>query len=103
MKILKYFQFSNLSESEDDKSYTFDELSPEAKKHAIDSNRDYHIDSHNWWDPIIEGFTEEIEAIGMTDIHCAFSGFYSQGDGASFTGKVKDNQLYRGFQLSQLP
>jgi hypothetical protein len=94
MKILNYNQFSHLSESEEEKSYTFDELSPGAKQNAIDNNRDYHIDSHNWWDPIIEVFTEEMEAIGMTDIHCAFSGFYSQGDGASFTGKVKDNELF---------
>ena len=94
MKILKYNQFSHLSESEEEKSYTFDELSPEAKKHAIDSNRDYNIDSYDWWEPIIEGFAEEMEAIGMTDIDCQFSGFYSQGDGASFTGKVKDNELF---------
>jgi len=94
MKILKYSQFSNLSESEDEKSYTFDELSPEAKKNAIDRNRDYNIESYDWWEPIIEGFTEEMEAIGMADIDCQFSGFYSQGDGASFTGKVKDNELF---------
>ena len=94
MKIIKYSQFSNLSESEDGKSYTFDELSPEAKKHAIDSNRDYNTESYDWWEPIIEGFTEEMEAIGMADIDCQFSGFYSQGDGASFTGKVKDNELF---------
>jgi len=94
MKILKYSQFSNLSESEDEKSYTFDELSPEAKKNAIDRNRYYNIESYDWWEPIIEGFTEEMEAIGMADIDCQFSGFYSQGDGASFTGKVKDNELF---------
>lgn len=94
MKILKYTQFSHLSESEDEKSYTFDELSPEAKKNAIDSNRGYSTESYDWWEPIIEGFTEEMEAIGMADIDCQFSGFYSQGDGASFTGKVKDNELF---------
>lgn len=94
MKILNYNQFSNLSESEEEKSYTFDELSPEAKKHAMDKERDYNIESYDWWEPIIEGFTEEMEAIGMADIDCQFSGFYSQGDGASFTGKVKDNQLF---------
>jgi hypothetical protein len=94
MKILNYPQFSNLSESEDERSYTFDELSPEAKKHAMDSNRDYNTESYDWWEPIIEGFTEEMEAIGMADIDCQFSGFYSQGDGASFTGKVKDNELF---------
>lgn len=93
MKILKYTQFSNLSESEDKKSYTFDELSPEAKKNAIDSNRDY-AESYDWFDPIIEGFTEEMEEIGVTDIDCYFSGFYSQGDGACFTGKVNDNKTF---------
>jgi hypothetical protein len=94
MKILNYNQFSHLSESEDEKSYTFDELSPEAKKHAIDSNRDYSTEGYDWPEPIIEGFTEEMEAIGMTDIDCQFSGFYSQGDGASFTGKVNDNETF---------
>jgi len=94
MNILNYNQFSNLSESDGDKSYTFDELSPEAKQNAIDSNRDYNIESYDWWDPIIEGFTEEMEEIGMTDIDCQFSGFNSQGDGASFTGKVNDNKTF---------
>ena len=83
-----------VKESDGEKSYTFDELSPEAKKHAIDSNRDYSTEGYDWWDPIIEGFTEEMEEIGMTDIDCQFSGFNSQGDGASFTGKVNDNQLF---------
>ena len=30
----------------------------------------------------------------MTDIDCQFSGFNSQGDGASFTGKVNDNKTF---------
>lgn len=93
MELLKFTQF--IKESEDhDRSYTFDELSPEAKKNAIDSNRDYDIDSYDWWEPIIEGFTEDLEEIGMDDIDCQFSGFNSQGDGASFTGKVRDNSKF---------
>ena len=94
MKIFNYNQFSNLSESEEEKSYTFDELSPEAKQNAIDRNRDYSVEGNDWWEPIIEGFTEDLEDIGMTDIKCEFSGFYSQGDGASFTGKVIDNNKF---------
>lgn len=94
MKILKYTQFYNLSESEDEKSYTFDELSPEAKKHAIDSNRDYSTEGYDWWEPIIEGFTENMGEIGVADVDCEFSGFNSQGDGASFTGKVIDNKRF---------
>jgi hypothetical protein len=94
MKILKYTQFSNLSESEDEKSYTFNELSPEAKKHAIDSNRDYSTEGYDWSDPIIEGFTENMGENGVADVDCQFSGFNSQGDGASFTGKVIDNKRF---------
>ena len=94
MKILKYQQFSDLSESEDEKSYTFDELSSEAKKHAIDSNRDYSTEGYDWWDPIIEGFTENMGENGVADVDCQFSGFNSPGDGASFTGKVIDNKRF---------
>ncbi len=94
MKVLNYNQFSNLSESDGGKSYTFDELSPEAKKNAIEKNRDYDIESYDWWESIIEGFTEDLEEIGMTNVDCQFSGFYSQGDGASFTGRVSDNRKF---------
>lgn len=94
MKILKYQQFSDLSESEDEKSYTFDELSPGAKQNAIDSNRDYSTEGYDWWDPIIEGFKENMGEIGVADVDCQFSGFNSQGDGASFTGKVNDNKTF---------
>jgi len=94
MKILDYTQFSNLSESEEEKSYTFDELSPEAKQNAIDLNRDRNTEYDDWWQPIIEGFVEEMEEIGMTNVECEFSGFYSQGDGASFTGEVNDNDKF---------
>ena len=94
MKILKYQQFSDLSESEDEKSYTFDELSQGAKQNAIDSNRDYSTEGYDWCDPIIEGFKENMGEIGVADVDCQFSGFNSQGDGASFTGKVNDNKTF---------
>ena len=93
MAILKYKQF--LKESEDPEiDYSFDELSPEAKQYAIDRNRDFSIEGVDWWDPIIEGFIEEMEGIGMEDVDPQFSGFYSQGDGASFTGRVRDNEKF---------
>ncbi len=94
MQILNYNQFSNLSESDEEKSYTFDELSPEAKKNAIEKNRDYDIESYDWWENIIDEFTRGLEEIGMTRVDCQFSGFYSQGDGASFTGRVEDNKKF---------
>lgn len=84
-----------IKESEDEEStYSFDELSPQAKENAIQNNREIAIEGFDWWDPIIEGFTENMEKIGMGDVKCEFSGFYSQGDGASFTGKIADNKKF---------
>jgi hypothetical protein len=77
----------------DEETYSFDELSQEAKQNAINNNRDAEVD-FDWWDPIIEEFEKNMEEIGMKEVKCEFSGFYSQGDGASFTGWVADNKKF---------
>ena len=43
-----------------------------------------------WWDSVYEGWIEKLKAIGIyTDKdNIRFSGFGSQGDGASFTGTI---------------
>jgi hypothetical protein len=50
-----------------------------------DINTDY-----DWYEFIIEDFTCELENVGFKDIDTVFNGFYSQGDGASFTAKSDD-------------
>lgn len=82
------------SEDDDEKTYSFEELSDEAKQNAIENNREIASEGYDWWDPIIEGAVEDLEAIGMKDVDIEFNGFYSQGDGASFTGKVSDNKKF---------
>jgi hypothetical protein len=69
------------------KVYKFEELSDEAKQVAIDNNRDINTD-YEWWNPMFEGFTELLEKQGFYETEIYFSGFYSQGDGACFDGKV---------------
>jgi len=39
----------------------------------------------DWYDFIFDDLKEELEKIGLTDVEINFSGFWSQGDGASFT------------------
>ena len=79
---------------ESEEGFEFDELSEEAKEHAIEQNREMLVEGWDWHEHIIEGFQEEMEEIGMQDVEVEFSGFYSQGDGASFTGKVSDNKKF---------
>jgi len=56
---------------------------------VLDKNRDINIDhGMEWWDMVYEDWTEKLEEFGYRNIDICFSGFYSQGDGASFTGNV---------------
>lgn len=66
--------------------YEFSELNEDAKQKAIDSLRDINTD-YEWWDCTIQDLTVALESIGFSGVEIAFSGFWSQGDGARFTGQ----------------
>lgn len=69
--------------------YSYKELDQKAKlkvREWFKNNGNYPED--DWYTAIIEDQTERLEELGYEDIDICFSGFYSQGDGASFTGKV---------------
>jgi hypothetical protein len=70
-------------------TYTFDQLSDKLKEEAIEANRDINV-YDDWHDPVIEGFQEDLREMGVEEVKVEYSGFYSQGDGASFTGGVQD-------------
>jgi len=94
---LKNFRQFLLESKEGDKTYSFEELSPEAKENAIEQNRyinTNHLNHNDWHDPIIEGFEEDMKKLGLDDIEVRYTGFYSQGDGASFTAKVVDTDTF---------
>ena len=68
--------------------FEFDELSEDAKKEAIELNRDINIDDEYWHEPIIERATEMLHLYGFRDIVVNFSGVCSQGDGSSFAADL---------------
>lgn len=67
--------------------YTFDELSDGAKETARQNWREGHLD-YDWWDSTYEDFIQILEILGyeVSERDIYFTGFWSQGDGASFTG-----------------
>lgn len=91
------------------KTYKIEELSPEAKKVAIEgikADSDFN-DREVDLDWLIEGQQEELEdKFGLDNVEISFSGFWSQGDGASFTGKVSDIPMFMkaiGIDTSNIP
>jgi hypothetical protein len=73
-----------------DRAYSWDELLDQAKRKAIDNNRDINIDNTYWHDDVINDATEDLFNDGVEDVEILYTGFHSQGDGASFTGRVRD-------------
>ncbi len=73
--------------------YTFEELSEEAKEHAIEANREVNVEYWIWYDYIYDTFKEKYsDLFEITNIY--FSGFHQQGDGAMFEyGGITDKLI----------
>ena len=71
------------------KTYSFNELSDEAKQVAFDNNSKINVDCWDWYDHTKNDFHTILELIGFYNIDSNFSGFYSQGDGASFSADYR--------------
>lgn len=71
----------------------FEALSEGDKRIILDRHRDINVE-YDWWDCVYSDFTEDMEAVGIYVDHMYFSGFWSQGDGACFEGRVDDWRLF---------
>ena len=69
--------------------YQFDELNEETKKKVLEKFRHINVE-WEWYEPVYDGFEELASEYGIEVDDINFSGFYSQGDGASFTGEIAD-------------
>ena len=70
-------------------TYSFNELSDEAKQVAFDNNLDINVDNWDWYDSTKDDFHAILELVGFYNIYSSFNGFYSQGDGASFSADYR--------------
>ncbi len=68
--------------------YKFDELSKEAQAKVLDKNRDWNVNRDSWAFYLLEEKKEYLKSIGFDNAEIHYSGFWSQGDGASFTATV---------------
>jgi hypothetical protein len=70
--------------------FKYDELSDSAKEKA----RNWYIEGmdYEWWEGVYESVKEDGYELGFCIDDIRFSGFWSQGDGASWTGQVDVRQ-----------
>lgn len=72
----------------------FEELNDKQKEKAIEINRNINVDDNYWHECIKEEYHEKLKAVGFSDVDSAYSGFWSQGDGASFTADSVDIEKF---------
>lgn len=80
----------------------FSELSPDAQERAIEKERNYRYEDPDtdWAEHLTDEWKTELEEMGFSDPEIAWSGFSSQGDGASFTCRSFDLQKFANFFTS---
>lgn len=65
---------------------TFEELTKERQLKELDVHRDINV-SHDWYADSVSDFKDALNILGFKKVKIEFTGFWSQGDGASFTGE----------------
>ena len=72
-------------------SYTIQQLMELDQHEAVEKIKQWwyqHGSDYQWWDDTYERFKEEGYELGFLIGKMYFSGFYSQGDGASWSGQI---------------
>lgn len=76
------------------------DMTEKERAELCDKWRTVNVDG-NWWASTIDDFREHMKRRGFIIIDTYWSGFWSQGDGAYFTGYVSDTLKFT--QLAGLP
>jgi hypothetical protein len=63
-------------------------------KELLDKYRHFNVEHGDWWDCVYETFKERMAEVGIEVERMYFSGFWSQGDGACFDGRIDNIDLY---------
>lgn len=68
----------------------FNALPARQRDEILDKHRNWNVDHIEWWDGVYDVFKHDMEDVGIEVDKMYFSGFWSQGDGACFEGRVDD-------------
>jgi hypothetical protein len=70
----------------------YKDLAEDVKKRLRDKHRYVNISYLDWWDGVYAWAKEDAAKFGLGIEDIYFSGFSSQGDGASFVGELRFNE-----------
>ena len=77
-------------------AYQFSELNDKAKEKVLERYRHMNVQD-DWYEWTKENWVEKLKENGFFETKIEFSGFHSQGDGASFTGEIDISKMLETF------
>lgn len=80
----------------------FNALPEDQRRRILDDHRDWYTEG-DWWDTTYEQFRYAMNEIGIHVSQINFSGFWNQGDGASFTGHIDNWSAFLDAHLPSMP
>ena len=80
----------------------FNALPEDQRRRILDDHRDWYTEG-DWWDTTYEQFRYAMDKIGIYVNQINFSGFWNQGDGASFTGHIDNWSAFLDAHLPSMP
>jgi hypothetical protein len=96
------YEFEEDGTREDGGGFQLAQLEDRAKERARNWYREAST-GDSWWEYTLDEWKKELEDMGFDGVDINFSGFASQGDGASFTAKRFDFMKWAEYFLSDKP
>ena len=89
-----FFEEDGTTTGEDDPGFSVRELPDRVRARVLDNYRQWNVEDNDWFEHVIETWTSLLAELGFDGVEIAFTGFSTQGDGASFTAKSLDVPVY---------
>jgi hypothetical protein len=71
----------------------FNELDERTQDKVLEKHYDINVDYQDWHESVLDYCKEKLEKFGVYKPEINYSGFWSQGDGASFTGTIDSEDI----------
>lgn len=69
-------------------------MNSEQREQLLEEHRYINVKFDDWWDFVYSDFKEDMREVGIDVRRMYFTGFWSQGDGACFEGRLDDASKY---------
>lgn len=81
--------------------YSADQVPISLKETILEKYHAINVENDDWYQPVYSYWQEELKLVGFIEANVSFTGFWNQGDGASFTAMVDLEAYLKAHKLGR--